>query len=93
MKAKQRLIASLRVTKHQCRLMMALGLDSSLAARELSIEEIENRKARAMAAAVRKARWDSRLAGWLHRHGLKRASWMVADVSMWVQRKMRRPTP
>lgn len=30
MKAKQRLIASLRVTKHQCHLMMALGLDSSL---------------------------------------------------------------
>ena len=59
------------------------------AARELYPEEIEQRKARAQEVAARKARWDSRLAGWLHRRGLKRASWWVADLSMWIQRKRR----
>lgn len=59
------------------------------AARELYPEEIERNKAKAQRAAERKARWDSRFAGWLHRHGAKRASWWVADLSMWVQRKWR----
>ena len=58
-------------------------------ARELYPEEIERRKAQAMEAESQKARLDSRFAGWLHRHGLKRASWWVADLSMWVQRKRR----
>lgn len=57
------------------------------AARKLSQEEIETRNIRATAAAVARARWDSRLAGWLHRRGFKRASWWVADLSIWMRRK------
>jgi hypothetical protein len=32
-------------------------------------------------------RWEARLAAWLHWHGFKRASWLVADLSIWIQRK------
>lgn len=58
-------------------------------ARELSPEEIEQRKIRAMQAEERRARWDSRLSGWLHSHGMKRASWWIADLSFWIHRKRR----
>jgi hypothetical protein len=59
------------------------------AARELYPEEIEARKQKAMKAEERAARWDAKLAHWLHVRGLKRASWLVADISFWVQRKTR----
>lgn len=59
------------------------------AARELYPEEIEKRKARAASVATEKARWDSRFAGWLHRLGLKRASWWVADFSIWIRDRRR----
>lgn len=59
------------------------------AARELSEKEIEDRKNLAAQATVRRARWDSRLAGWLHRHGLVKASWWVADLSFWAHKKTR----
>ncbi len=59
------------------------------AARELYPEEIEKRKAKAAQAEAQKARWDSRFAGWLHKRGMKRASWWLADLSMWVQRRVR----
>jgi hypothetical protein len=60
------------------------------AARELYPEEIERRKAAAQRTAERKARWDSRFAGWLHKRGWVAISWWVADLSIWIQRKVRR---
>lgn len=59
------------------------------AARELSPTEVAERLAKAMQADARKARWDARLAGWLFKHGMRRASWWVADASWWAQRRMR----
>lgn len=56
------------------------------AARMLSDEEIERNRVRAEVAEERASRWDSRLVGWLHRRGLARFSWWIADLSMWTRR-------
>lgn len=58
-------------------------------ARELFPIEIERNKARAERAAECAARWDSRLAGWLHKRGFVGTSWIVADLSIWYRRKRR----
>ena len=57
------------------------------AARELYPEEIDRRKQKAAAVANRKAQWDARLADWLHKRGMRRASWWVADLSFWMRRR------
>lgn len=63
------------------------------AARELSPEEIEQRKEREQIkearAAVRKS-LAGRFASWLHRHGFKDAAWWICDAQWWFHRKIKR---
>lgn len=59
------------------------------AARELSDDEIAAKQERAMQAEVLRSRWDTKLADWFFRRGLKRTAWWVADASFAVHRWMR----
>lgn len=67
------------------------------AAREQYPEEIERDRLRAelkaQRAEERKAQWTARLAGWLHRRGCVRLSWMVADAYIYYQRNFKGAAP
>ncbi len=62
------------------------------AAREAYPEEVERKRARAQQAEERKRRLLVRLAHWLHVHGYKRLSWLVADLDFLKDRFVRRFT-
>lgn len=63
-------------------------------AREAYPEEIERNRQRAerkaQKAAESKSKWHARLADWLHKRGLVRASWLVADCYIFCHRNFGR---